>query len=109
METYRDITESVISQHISEEATELTEEDLDILDDRLRGKLENENLFYQIIMTFNPVSATHWLKGKFFDVPHPNVLAHHSTFLENLFIDKQYHERMERRKERDPEGYRVYA
>lgn len=92
-----------------EEATELTEEDFDILDDRLRGRLDNPNLFYQIVATFNPVSATHWLKSKFFDVPSPDVLAHTSTFKDNLFIDAQYRRRMERRKERDPEGYRVYA
>lgn len=92
-----------------EEATELTEEDFDILDDRLRGELDNPNLFYQIIATFNPVSSTHWLKGKFFDMPDENVLVHSSTYLENRFIDDQYKMRMERRKERDPEGYRVYA
>ena len=92
-----------------EEATELTEEDWDILDDRLRGKLDNPNLYYQMIATFNPVSSTHWLKGKFFDAPDVNVLAHTSTFKDNLFVDAQYKMRMERRRERDPEGYRVYA
>lgn len=93
----------------AEEATELTEEDFDILDDRLRGKLDNPNLYYQMIATFNPVSSTHWLKGKFFDTPDVNVLAHTSTFKDNLFVDVQYKMRMERRRERDPEGYRVYA
>lgn len=92
-----------------EEATELTEEDWDILDDRLRGKLDNPNLYYQMRGSFNPVSSTHWIKGKFFDNPDPNVLAHSSTFLDNLFVDEQYKMRMERRRERDPEGYRVYA
>ena len=40
------------------------------LDDRLRGNLDdvNPNLFYQITMTFNPVSATHWIKARYFDV-----------------------------------------
>lgn len=92
-----------------EEATELTEEDFDILDDRLRGRLGNPNLFYQIVATFNPVSSTHWIKGKFFDEPDDNVLAHSSTYKDNLFIDEQYDMRMQRRKLRDPEGYRVYA
>lgn len=92
-----------------EEATELTEEDWDILDDRLRGKLDNPNLYYQMRGSFNPVSSTHWIKGKFFDNPDQNVLAHSSTFLDNLFVDEQYKMRMERRRERDPEGYRVYA
>lgn len=92
-----------------EEATELTEEDFDILDDRLRGKQRNPNLFYQIIATFNPVSSKHWLKAKFFDNPSPDVLTDTSTFEQNRFIDEQYRIRMERRKLNDPEGYRVYA
>ena len=44
-----------------EEATEFTQADLDIIDDRLRGDLP-KGLFYQIRMTFNPVSSTHWIK-----------------------------------------------
>lgn len=92
-----------------EEATELTEEDWDILDDRLRGRLQNPNLFYQMIGTFNPVSSKHWLKAKFFDSPDPNVLAHSSTYKQNLFCDEQYKMRMERRRLQDPEGFRVYG
>ena len=94
-----------------EEATELMPEDVDILDDRLRGDLAhiNPNLFYQITMTFNPVSATHWLKPRYFDKKDPDVLAHHSTYKDNRFIDEGYYRRMERRKVEDPEGYRVYG
>lgn len=92
-----------------EEGTELTEDDFDILDDRLRGILDNPNLFYQIKMTFNPVSSTHWIKSKFFDVPDPNVLTHSSNYKENRFIDEQFKMRMERDKERNPEHYRVYG
>lgn len=94
-----------------EEATELLSEDVDILDDRLRGNLEdlNPNLFYQITMTFNPVSATHWIKARYFDKADPDVLTHHSTYKTNRFIDPAYFRRMERRKEEDPEGYRVYG
>lgn len=44
-----------------EEATEFSQEDVEILDDRLRGELP-ENLFYQIRLTFNPVSSSHWIK-----------------------------------------------
>ena len=70
-----------------EEATELLPEDVDILDDRLRGHLDNPNLFYQITMTFNPVSATHWIKARYFDKADPDVLTHHSTYRTNRFID----------------------
>lgn len=96
-----------------EEATELTENDVDILDDRLRGKLDNPNLYYQITFTFNPVSATHWIKEKYFDYKEmtndPDIFTHHSTYRDNRFIDKAYHRRMERRKVQDPDGYRVYG
>lgn len=94
-----------------EEATELQPEDIDILDDRLRGQLDdvNPNLYYQITMSFNPVSATHWIKARYFDQDDPEVLTHHSTYKQNQFIDAAYYRRMERRKEQDPEGYRVYG
>ena len=91
-----------------EEATEFTQADLEIIDDRLRGELP-EGQFYQIRMTFNPVSKSHWIKKVFFDISDPNVLAHHSTYLGNRFIDEAYRARMERRKLVDPDGYRIYG
>ncbi len=91
-----------------EEMTELTKDDVEIIDDRLRGDLP-DGLFYQIKGTFNPVSKTHWIKHDFFDIHSPDVLTHHSTYLDNQFIDAAYHRRMMRRKELDPEGYRIYG
>lgn len=91
-----------------EEATELTQADLEIIDDRLRGQLP-PGQFYQIRMTFNPVNKNHWIKKVFFDVPDDNVLTHHSTYLMNRFVDEAYKARMERRKIVDPEGYRIYG
>ena len=91
-----------------EEATEITQQDFEIIDDRLRGALP-EGQFYQIRCTFNPVSSQHWIKRLFFDIQDPNVLTHHSTYLHNRFIDDAYRERMERRKLVDPDGYRIYG
>lgn len=91
-----------------EEATEITQSDFEIIDDRLRGILP-DGQFYQIRCTFNPVNKSHWIKKVFFDTPDPNVLTHHSTYLDNRFIDAAYHARMERRKAVDPEGYRIYG
>lgn len=91
-----------------EEATELTQADVEIIDDRLRGELP-PGQFYQIRMTFNPVNKNHWIKKVFFDIPDPNVLTHHSTYLMNRFIDDAYKARMERRKLVDPEGYQIYG
>ena len=93
-----------------EEATEMAESDVDILDDRLRGALSfNPNLFYQMTFSFNPVSAMHWIKAKYFDIDNDQVFTHQSTYLDNRFIDESYHRRMLMRKERDPEGYRIYG
>lgn len=91
-----------------EEATELTQADLEIIDDRLRGTLP-DGQFYQIRLTFNPVNRNHWIKKVFFDIPDENVLCHHSTYIMNRFIDDAYRKRMERRKLVDPEGYRIYG
>ena len=91
-----------------EEATEITQADFEIIDDRLRGTLP-QGQFYQIRMTFNPVNKNHWIKKVFFDIPDDNVLTHHSTYLTNRFIDDAYRARMERRKIVDPEGYQIYG
>lgn len=91
-----------------EEATEFTQADFEIIDDRLRGELP-EGQFYQIRMTFNPVSKSHWIKKAFFDISDPNVLTHHSTYNDNRFIDAAYRARMERRRIVDPDGYRIYG
>jgi len=91
-----------------EEATEITQADFEIIDDRLRGELP-PGQFYQIRLTFNPVNKNHWIKKNFFDIPDANVLTHHSTYLTNRFIDDAYRARMERRKVVDPEGYQIYG
>lgn len=91
-----------------EEATELTQNDFEIIDDRLRGELP-KGQFYQIRLTFNPVSSSHWIKKHFFDRADSDVFTHHSTYKDNRFIDEAYYRRMERRKEVDPDGYRIYG
>ena len=58
-----------------EEVTELNEADVDILDDRLRGLLDNP-IFYQMTFTFNLVSSRHWTKAKYFDVIHEDIFTH---------------------------------
>lgn len=91
-----------------EEATELKATDFELLNDRLRGQLD-KGLYYQITCTFNPVNAAHWIKARLWDYDDKNTFRHKSTFLDNRFIDKEYRERMERRKVLDPEGYKVYG
>ena len=92
-----------------EEATELQESDIDILDDRIRGELDNPELYYQMTFSFNPVSAQHWIKRKYWDYASDDIYKCHSTYLDNRFIDEAYHRRMLMRKEQDPDGYRIYG
>ena len=59
--------------------------------------------------SFNPISASHWIKRKFWDWKSDDVFCCHSTYLDNRFIDEGYRRRMEKRKIDDPEGYAVYG
>jgi phage terminase large subunit len=92
-----------------EEATELRQADIYIINDRLRGALKNDKLYYQITLTFNPVSSEHWIKKLFFDKMKKDVYRHKSTYLDNKFVGEEFHKSMEIRREVDPEGYRVYG
>lgn len=93
----------------AEEATQLQGKDVEILDDRLRGELPNSNLYYQMTFSFNPISDSHWIKSRFFDKEDSQVDTHHSTYLDNKYIDEAFHQRMLQRKERDPDGYWIYG
>ena len=54
-----------------EEASEITEEDFNQLDIRLRGK----GIHGQITLSFNPVNILHWLKKRFFDRKEPRAVT----------------------------------
>lgn len=89
-----------------EEATELEERDLSQLDIRLR----DESPYYkQTIITFNPVSATHWLKGRFFDKPDSRARISESTYLDNKFLPAESAEVLEHFRETDEYYYQVYC
>lgn len=91
-----------------EEATEFSQQDFEILDDRLRGSIQPP-MFYQITLSFNPIYADHWLKKRFFDFHDSDALVVTSTYLDNQFIDSNFKKRMQKRAEIDPEGYRIYG
>jgi len=91
-----------------EEATEIRQSDFDIIDDRLRGEIP-EHLYYQITLTFNPISSRHWIKSSLWDYQSDDIFTHRTTYLDNRWIDTAYKARMARRKALDPEGYRVYG
>lgn len=89
-----------------EEASELTREDFNQLDLRLRGFSRH---YKQIILTFNPVSIVHWLKEDFFDADQDNSTVIKTTYLDNRFIDSEYKGVLDGLKNKDPYYYTVYA
>ena len=89
-----------------EEASELLESDFNQLDIRLRGVTK---YYKQIIITFNPISITHWLKKRFFDVKDPKITAHKSTYKDNKFLDDEAIRTLEAFKEIDEYYYEVYC
>ena len=70
-----------------EEATELIPADFDQINLRLRGKVPT---YKQIVISFNPVSARHWLKAKFFDEMPEGCRIIKTTYTDNAFIDSDY-------------------
>ena len=91
-----------------EEASEITEADDLQLRMRLRGTAP---VAKQITYTFNPIIATHWLKGRFFDFPlsrdRASVLR--TTYKDNAWLDLDDRAEIESLKDQDIDFYRVYA
>lgn len=89
-----------------EEASELEQKDFQQLDLRLRGPTKH---YKQIILTFNPISALHWLKKVFFDFKKENATVVKSTYKDNKFIDPEYVKVLEDLKNQDITYYKIYA
>lgn len=100
-----------------EEASEISEQDFNQLDIRLRGQTKYRK---QIIVTFNPVSILHWLKRRFFDfrgadgrmIPEKErrkIRTHHSTYKDNRFLPQEDIEVLEAFEHTDPYYYQVYC
>lgn len=88
-----------------EEATELTREDFDQLDLRLRWK---ENM--QIVCTFNPVDVDSRInkdiRSKW---ENEDTTLHSSTYVDNRFVWPEYKKVMERLLETNKNYYNIYA
>ena len=99
-----------------EEASEILESDFNQLDIRLRTEFP---YYLQILITFNPISITHWLKRRFFDfdIKDPAERAkaiartrtHESTYKDNRFLTHEAIETLEAFRETDEYYYQVYA
>lgn len=89
-----------------EEATELTKTDFRQLDLRLRGI---KHTYPQIMMTFNPISKSHWLYDLFFVRKKPETMMVKTTYHDNGHIEDDYKRMIERLQAEDPEYYKVYG
>ena len=94
-----------ITDIVIEEATELTVEDFTQLTLRLRP-LDPDP---QIFVMFNPVSKANWVYEHFFLNPPPKALVINTTYKDNRFLPRAYHDTLERLKTTNPAYYRIYA
>ena len=89
-----------------EEATELTQTDLNQLDLRLRG---NSSYHKEVVLSFNPISQTHWIKKRFYDKTCVESVKIKTTYKDNRFLDEKYVEVLNSLKDTDPVYYSVYC
>ena len=89
-----------------EEASEITEADFNQLDIRLRTDFPQ---YLQMILSFNPISITHWLKRRFFDTQDPRATTHRSTYKDNRFLTAEAVRTLEAFRDTDPYYYQVYC
>ena len=90
-----------------EEATQILPTDFDQINARLRGKLP-EGHYYQTILSFNPVSSTHWLKRRFFDRKDPDAVTCHTTRRDNRFLNADYGRELAKTAETNLEFAQIY-
>ena len=89
-----------------EEASEITEAEFNQLDIRLRTTFPH---YLQLILSFNPISITHWLKRRFFDRADPRARTHRSTYRDNRFLTPEAVRTLESFRDSDPYYYQVYC
>ena len=89
-----------------EEAYEVDEDSFNRIDESLRGQLP-KGYYVQWLISFNPWSSSSWLKARFFDVPHDNVLAMTTTYECNEWLSDTDRAMFEDMKRTDPERYKV--
>ena len=67
-----------------------------------------EPLFKQITLTFNPWSASHWMKRRFFDAePNENILAKTTNYQCNEWLDEADRQKFEDMRETNPKRFQV--
>jgi phage terminase large subunit len=90
-----------------EEATDLTADEFEQVD--LRVRHPHPAGYYQIILTFNPIMVTHWLRQRFFDRKDPNARIKKVTYRDNVFIPEEYRQKLMGLKDINEALWQVYA
>lgn len=88
-----------------EEATEISYEDFEQLNLRLRRA--NQAHLNQMFLTFNPISRFHWLNTKLVEGNRDDVAVHHSMYKDNPFLTKDYTDELENLS--DENFYKIYT
>ena len=88
-----------------EEAYEVPQEIVEQLNLRMRGKIENQ----QIYMAWNPISQDSWLYDFSVVNPPKNSIFIHSTYKDNPFLTIDYIEALEELQVRNPQKWRIYG
>lgn len=96
---------------LSEEAYEIdSEADFDLIDDTIRGEFPPEAVGYfkQLTLTFNPWTASHWIKRRFYDAPEdPDIMAITTTFRCNEWLDEADLRRFRLMEINNPQRFKV--
>lgn len=91
----------------AEESTELSEEEFDQLDLRLRVNVK----YLQFIVSFNPVSKVNWVYRRWFadEKTKENTMILHTTYKDNKFLPQAYIDTLEEKQRTNYTYYKIYA
>lgn len=91
----------------AEECTELSEEEFDQLDLRLRANVP----YLQFIVSFNPVSKVNWVYRRWFadGKVKENTMILHTTYKDNRFLPEAYIKSLEEKEKTNPVYFQIYA
>ena len=101
---------TAISDVFMDEITAFTADDIELIDGTLRSKAYILPL--QMYFAFNPISKANFVFKYFgFDtgIAPPHTFIHHSTYLDNIYLDSSFIERMETLKERNYNRWKIEA
>lgn len=95
-----------ITDIVVEEASELTEDDFDQLNLRLRANCG----MLQIYLMFNPVSKANWVYKRFFENGTPeDTIIIHTTYKDNPYLPQEYIDSLLRLERTNPAYFKIYV